>query len=63
MTDPTAASAGDAEQFCIVWRNTVSGRTGRGTKRFTQQEAILLAQQLNHDYPDIEHEACHAGGS
>ena len=41
----------------IHWRNLENGRTGRGTKLMTAEEARALALELNRDYPKIEHTA------
>jgi hypothetical protein len=41
----------------IRWKSTMTGGTGTGTKLFEQQEAERLANELNGDYPDIDHEA------
>jgi hypothetical protein len=38
----------------------VNGRAGRGTKQFDRHEAERLAEELNHEYPDILHEVVKA---
>ena len=43
--------------YVIRWKSKTNGRAGRGTKCFERAEAERLAQQLNHEYPQIEHEA------
>lgn len=42
--------------YVIRWKSKVNGRAGRGTKCFEHAEAERLAQELNHEYPQIEHE-------
>ena len=42
--------------YVIQWKSRVNGRTGRGTKLFDREEANRLAQELNREYPQIEHE-------
>ncbi len=43
--------------YVIQWKSKSNGRAGRGTKRFEKEEADRLTQELNHEYPEIEHEA------
>lgn len=43
--------------FVIQWKSKVNGRAGRGTKQFEKEEADRLAEELNQEYPDIEHES------
>jgi hypothetical protein len=43
--------------YVIRWKSKVNGRAGRGTKCFERVEAERLAQELNREYPQIEHEA------
>ncbi len=43
-------------KYVIRWKSKVNGRAGRGTKEFSHDEAQQLADELNHEYPDIEHE-------
>ncbi|HWC61540.1 MAG TPA: hypothetical protein VHC44_17750 [Verrucomicrobiae bacterium] len=43
--------------YVIQWKSKSNGRAGRGTKRFEKEEADRLVQELNHEYPEIEHEA------
>ena len=46
---------------CVIkWKSKVNGRAGRGTKLFDQAEAQRLAEELNREYPQIEHEAVDA---
>jgi hypothetical protein len=43
--------------YVIRWKSKVNGRAGRGSKCFEHQEAERLAEELNREYPEIEHEA------
>ena len=43
--------------YVIQWKSKVNGRAGRGTKLFAKEEADQLVQELNREYPQIEHEA------
>jgi hypothetical protein len=45
------------ESFVIRWKSKVNGRAGRGRKSFPREEAERLAQELNLEYPEIEHDA------
>ena len=42
--------------YVIQWKSKVNGRAGRGTKQFSLEEAHLLANELNRQYPNIHHE-------
>jgi len=42
--------------YVIRWKSKVNGRAGRGTKCFERTEAARLADELNREYPEIEHE-------
>jgi hypothetical protein len=42
--------------YVIRWKSKVNGRAGKGTKQFERTEAERLAQELNREYPQIEHE-------
>ena len=42
--------------YVIHWKSKVSGRSGRGTKQFTLEQAEGLAHELNREYPNIHHE-------
>src|SRR5262245_44711755 len=44
-------------RYIIQWKSKVNGRSGKGTKFFTREEAEELAAELNREYPEIEHEA------
>ena len=48
--------------FLIQWKSKVNGRAGRGTKRFEKDEADRLVEELNREYPQIEHQAVAAPG-
>ena len=41
----------------------VNGRAGRGSKQFDKEEAERLVEELNHEYPQIEHQAVPARAS
>lgn len=43
--------------YVIQWKSKVNGRAGRGTKRFEKEEVERLVEELNREYPQIEHEA------
>ncbi|HSU54471.1 MAG TPA: hypothetical protein VLT36_10455 [Candidatus Dormibacteraeota bacterium] len=43
--------------YVIQWKSKVNGRAGKGTKLFEKQEAERLAEELNGQYPQIEHQA------
>lgn len=49
-------------KFVIHWRNLSNWRTGIGTTEFSEGMANTLANQLNQDYPEIEHVAVPVGG-
>ena len=42
--------------YVIQWKSKVNGRAGRGTKLFDREEAERLVEELNREYPQIEHE-------
>ncbi len=46
-----------SKKYVIRWKSKVNGRAGRGSKEFSLEEAQQLSAELNHEYPDIEHEA------
>ncbi|MEY2428016.1 MAG: hypothetical protein QOJ40_901 [Verrucomicrobiota bacterium] len=43
--------------YVIRWKSLVNGRSGRGSKLFTKQEAQRLVEELNREFPSIQHEA------
>ena len=44
------------KMYVIHWKSTVNGRAGTGTKLFDRAAAEMLVQELNREYPQIEHE-------
>jgi hypothetical protein len=50
-----------SDKYVIQWISKVNGRAGKGTKEFDREEAEELVQELNEEYPDIQHEAVRAG--
>jgi hypothetical protein len=51
-----------SNKYVIQWKSKVNGRAGRGTKLFERDEGEELVQELNRDYPDIQHELVKAEG-
>ena len=51
------------KSYVIQWKSKINGRAGRGTKFFGRGEAEQLADELNQDYPQIEHEAVAASSA
>lgn len=49
--------------YVIQWKSKVNGRAGRGTKQFAKEEAERLVEELNREYPQIEHQAVAASES
>jgi hypothetical protein len=49
-----------SERYVIRWKSKVNGRAGQGTKLFEREEAERLALELNHEYPNIEHQVLNA---
>ena len=47
-------------KYVIRWKSKVNGRAGRGTKEFSLEEGEQLVEELNRDYPGIEHELMRA---
>lgn len=45
-----------SKSYVIQWKSTINGRSGKGTKLFDFEEAQELAQELNQEYPAIQHE-------
>lgn len=45
------------KSYVIQWKSKVNGRAGRGSRQMVRDEAEQLAEELNHEYPDILHEA------
>jgi len=50
----------DMVNYVIQWKSKVNGRAGRGTKLFERQEAEQLVEELNREYPQIDHEIVEA---
>jgi hypothetical protein len=48
-------------RYIIQWKSNVNGRVGRGTKQFEKEEADRLVEELNREYPEIEHQAIAVG--
>jgi hypothetical protein len=44
------------KMYVIHWKSKVNGRAGTGTKLFDRAAAEILVQELNREYPQIEHE-------
>lgn len=51
-----------SNKYVIQWKSNVNGRAGRGAKLFERDEGEELVQELNRDYPDIQHELVKAEG-
>jgi hypothetical protein len=45
------------KSYIIQWKSKLNGRTGKGTRLLDWDGAAELADELNQEYPDIEHEA------
>jgi hypothetical protein len=45
-----------SNKYVIQWKSKVNGRAGRGTKLFEREEGEDVVQELNQDYPGIQHE-------
>lgn len=43
------------KSYVIHWRSKTNGRIGTGTTRFERAEGESLVEELNRDYPEIEH--------
>lgn len=41
--------------YLIHWKSNVNCRAGKGSRQFSLEEAQRLVEELNHDYPEIEH--------
>jgi hypothetical protein len=46
--------------YVIQWKSKLNGRAGRGTKVFEMDEATQLVDELNREYPQIQHEVVEA---
>lgn len=49
------------KMYVIRWKSKINGRAGRGTKLFEREEAERLVEELNSEYPDIQHEMMDSG--
>ena len=49
------------KMYLIEWTSKVNGRAGKGTKLFDRDEAELLVEELNREYPQIDHQMVQAG--
>ncbi len=49
------------KKFVIQWKSKVTGRAGKGTKLFDHQEGQSLVEELNIEYPQIQHELVESG--
>ena len=45
------------KNFVIAWKSKSEPRWGQGKKLFTREEAEVLADEMNQDYPAFIHEA------
>ena len=43
------------KNYVIHWKSRTNGRIGTGKTRFDRDEARRLAEELNREYPEIEH--------
>ena len=43
--------------YVIQWKSRTNGRTGTGTTLFDRKDAERLAEELNRDFPEIEHQS------
>jgi len=51
------------KMYVIHWKSKVNGRAGTGTKLFDRDAAESLVEELNREYPQIEHEIWDAAGA
>ena len=49
-----------SKSYVIQWKSLVNGRSGRGHKLFELDAAQRLANELNEEYPEIQHEPMEA---
>jgi hypothetical protein len=50
-----------SDRFIIQWKSLENGRCGKGGKTFSRQEAEQLVEELNRQFPQIQHELVRAG--
>ena len=48
------------KKYLIQWKSKVNGRAGKGTKLFDYEEGQSLVEELNLEYPLIQHELIEA---
>lgn len=46
-----------SETYVIGWKSKVNGRAGCGQKEFDRDAALKLVDELNREYPQIQHDA------
>jgi hypothetical protein len=51
------------KMYVIHWKSKVNGRAGTGTKLFDRDAARALVEELNREYPQIEHEMVEASSA
>jgi hypothetical protein len=51
------------KMYVIHWKSKVNGRAGRGTKLFERPEAEQLVEELNREYPQIDHQVVEAAAA
>ena len=44
------------KMYVIHWKSKINGRAGTGTKLLEREAAEALVEELNREYPQIEHE-------
>ncbi len=50
-----------SDRYIIQWKSLENGRCGRGSKVFSRQEAEELVEELNLQFPQIQHELVRTG--
>jgi hypothetical protein len=48
------------KKYLIQWKSKVNGRAGKGTKLFDYEDGQSLVEELNLEYPQIQHELIEA---
>lgn len=49
-----------SDRFIIQWKSLENGRCGKGSKTFSRREAEELVEELNREFPQIQHELMRA---
>ena len=49
------------ERYVIRWISKVNGRAGKGSKSFERSEGEQLVEELNREYPQIQHDLIPGG--